>query len=70
MSNSREWQALVYDLTRFRPEVGFGMATIAPEVGVKIGFTDHTDSVGEGHLIILKGLATFSFFLWGGGGGG
>ena len=40
MSNSREHQALVYDLTRFQPELG-----------VKVGLRDHIHNVGEGHPI-------------------
>ena len=49
MTNSCECQALAYEQTRFLPEVGFGSAQPrALDVGVKIGFTDHTK------LIVLE----------------
>ena len=65
-SNSHEFQALVCDLTKFL------------SVGVRVGFTAHTHSVGEGHPIYSYKLLLLSLFIfclfvclfWGGGGFG
>ena len=66
MSNSREYQALVYDLTRFQHELGFGTATSTQCRREGRFYGSYT--VLEKAIPYTDGTSYASFFFRGGGG--